>query len=70
VTNIANFDDDVFYGGYYLYDSPNTMKFPEAHLVGKFAVYFTADHVATLRSPGKKNSFTDVVTQCCFCRPS
>jgi len=65
---IANFDDDDFYGGYYLHDSINAMKFSNADLVGKFATYMYSadDDMITLRNPGKENMFTDFITGATF----
>src|SRR5690625_124619 len=65
---IANFDDDDFYGAYYLHDSLNAMKFSNADLVGKFATYMysEADDMVTLRNPGKENMFTDFITGATF----
>lgn len=65
---IANFDDDDFYGAYYLHDSLNAMKFSNADLVGKFATYMysTDDDIVTLRNPGKENMYTDFITGATF----
>lgn len=65
---IANFDDDDFYGEYYLLDSINAMKFSNADLVGKFATYMYSekDDMITLRNPGKENMYTDFVTGATF----
>lgn len=65
---IANFDDDDFYGAYYLHDSLNAMKFSNADLVGKFATYMYSanDDMITLRNPGKENMFTDFITGATF----
>jgi spore maturation protein CgeB len=65
---IANFDDDDFYGAYYLHDSLNAMRFSNADLVGKFATYMytAADDMVTLRNPGKENMFTDFITGATF----
>src|SRR5699024_5882272 len=67
---IANFDDDDFYGEYYLFDSINAMKFSNADLVGKFATYMYSerDDMITLRNPGKENMYTDFVTGATFVR--
>src|SRR5699024_165947 len=65
---IANFDDDDFYGDYYLHDSINAMKFSNADLVGKFATYMYSadDDMVTLRNPGKEYMFTDFITGATF----
>lgn len=65
---IANFDDDDFYGEYYLHDSLNAMKFSNADLVGKFATYMYSEdeEIMTLRNPGKEYMFTDFVTGATF----
>lgn len=65
---VANFDDDDFYGDYYLHDSLNAMKFSNADLVGKFATYMYSEDedIVTLRNPGKEYMFTDFVTGATF----
>src|SRR5699024_5790314 len=65
---IANFDDDDFYGEYYLLDSINALKFSNADLVGTVATcrYSAKDDIITLRNPGKENRYTAFGTGATF----
>lgn len=64
----ANFDDDDFYGTYYLHDSINSMKLANADHVGKFAIYMYSadDDRITLRNPGRESMYTDFITGAIF----
>ncbi len=57
---LANFDDDDFSGENYLLDSTNSLRFTNADLVGKQAVYvyIAAQDAIVLRSPEREHRWT------------
>lgn len=57
---LAKFDDDDFYGENYLLDSSNSLRFANADLVGKQAVYvyLAAQDMIVLRSPEREHRWT------------
>lgn len=60
---ISKFDDDDFYGPYYLRDSMNAFKYTDAAIVGKHTIYAYIEDLNELviRFPNNENRYIDYV---------
>nr|WP_245575391.1 glycosyltransferase [Gulosibacter molinativorax] len=69
---IAKFDDDDYYGKYYLLDSSNALRFTNADLIGKQAVYvyLAAQDAMVLRSSEREHRWTTFLAGPTFVGPA